>query len=104
MFTRLAEGMIGELVKKIAAPNSIAAPCPVSAAILGSASDIANGRACHVRQPDAAHRAARAGAREDHFDLGANPAPRRWLRRGTGAGRGTAVVGGRRLSLVQRHP
>jgi hypothetical protein len=37
-------------------------------------------------------------------NLGADPAPCRWLRRDAGPGRGTAVVGGGRLPLVQRHP
>ena len=33
-------------------------------------------------------RASGAGAREAHFDLGADPAPRRWLRRGAGPDEG----------------
>ena len=41
---------------------------------------------------------------KDHFDLGADPGPRRRVRRGAGPGRGTAVVEGRRLPPVQRHP
>ena len=55
-------------------------------------------------QGSAAHRAAGAGAGEDHLDLGADPASGRRVRRGAGAGRRAAVVEGGRLSAVQRHP
>src|SRR5258708_7079534 len=76
------------------------APEPAPAALL--AEGICHVGSCRpILPPD---RAAGAGAGKDHPPFRTDPAPRRGLRRPTRTGRGAAVVEGRRLPGLQRHP